>query len=690
MSRLVIVASTLSLLALTSAQERNQYRVDSANVIVEVAVTDKKGKPVSDLTVDAFRIFENDVQQKVVTFVRPRVAKSAGANASLSNEQPAGQPNIRFISIVIDQANTQAPARKALVKAALEYVDRGAHHGDYFGVSAIGANLRIILPFTQDISAVRGALETFFDHPNEGAFTTSDKSQVDQQVKQLIDQERRVAATDPSRADAIRAQRMALLNSAWAQIAMQARALFAGLRSIAQSYAPLPGRKTIILFSEGFNHTPDARAGSALVVDAANRTNTTIYVIDPSGGHTGAEESSNAAQYSSNETAGGRGRAARRNVPNTVNEQMKEVADQARRSTSARGDRSDPFDSMRHIGIGVEFSDLTDLAENTGGFLIKGKNDLGKALDQIDLDTGDTYTLAYQPSVSGYDGKFRKISVSLAGYNHQLRYRRGYWAIPPGDTEKLTPAGAQLLAAVASGTLKPDVPMKLNSALLFSAAGGFEIPISLRVPARATTGMLILTVRDRKGVLIDAAQRFISNADQIDAETLQMYSRLVTTSLEPVQLMALIQFSNGMTGMSAMDVKSPEATSSGIRTTSVVLTDRVQLAESVETVLDALKIGKYQLILPPERVFSAADPLTFYVGIEGGGDLGVEVAIRAGETTVQKIPVEAIVPGQPGRRYLLKQFRMTSLPAGSYELQVVVEELKTKVKLTQSTAFTTR
>ena len=69
----------------------------------------------------------------------------------------------------------------------------------------------------------------------------------------------------------------------WTQTTIQARAVFIALRAIAQSYADIPGRKNVVVFSEGFLHSPDAKPQMAAVIDAANRANVAFYVVDAAG-----------------------------------------------------------------------------------------------------------------------------------------------------------------------------------------------------------------------------------------------------------------------------------------------------------------------------------------------------------------------------------------------------------------------
>jgi len=65
--------------------------------------------------------------------------------------------------------------------------------------------------------------------------------------------------------------------------ALQARTVFVALRAMALAYRGLPGRKTVVVFSEGFLHALNGAAAMQAVIDAANRANVAIYVIDASG-----------------------------------------------------------------------------------------------------------------------------------------------------------------------------------------------------------------------------------------------------------------------------------------------------------------------------------------------------------------------------------------------------------------------
>ena len=63
----------------------------------------------------------------------------------------------------------------------------------------------------------------------------------------------------------------------------QTRPVLAALAAIAEGLRPVPGKKTLVLFSEGFvaPETLDWQVQST--IDIANRANVAVYIIDASG-----------------------------------------------------------------------------------------------------------------------------------------------------------------------------------------------------------------------------------------------------------------------------------------------------------------------------------------------------------------------------------------------------------------------
>jgi hypothetical protein len=123
------------------------------------------------------------------------------------------------------------------------------------------------------------------------------------------------------------------------------------------------------------------------------------------------------------------------------------------------------------------------LADTTGGFMVKRTNDLLPAFTKVLDDGRDYYMLAYQPAKKEFDGKFHSIKVELNEHGHQLRYRKGYWAVPRGQAVAMSPAAAQLIAGFQSGSLKASSVPEVRADLLLAPDGHYSAPVSLSFPA---------------------------------------------------------------------------------------------------------------------------------------------------------------------------------------------------------------
>jgi ribosome modulation factor len=54
-------------------------------------------------------------------------------------------------------------------------------------------------------------------------------------------------------------------------------------------------------------------------------------------------------------------------------------------------------------------------------------------------DTSAAYTIGYYPEDKKMDGKYRSIKVKVNRDGLEVRHRRGYYAIDPGQSKELTP-----------------------------------------------------------------------------------------------------------------------------------------------------------------------------------------------------------------------------------------------------------
>lgn len=147
--------------------------------------------------------------------------------------------------------------------------------------------------------------------------------------------------------------------------------------------------------------------------------------------------------------------------------------------------------------------------------------------------------------------------------------------------------------------------------------------------------------------------------------------------------------------MGGCRLEIPGTNASAARATSLLLTTRIEFAKpGVESAVEALRIQKYQLVLPAEPKFSATEKLTLYFGIEGAGTGEVEaaIAIRSAEKVVRELPQGDLYPwpDSPSRIIFLKQYELSGLAPGSYTLEARIRDSAKATVTVQTAAFSIR
>jgi len=225
--------------------------------------------------------------------------------------------------------------------------------------------------------------------------------------------------------------------------------------------------------------------------------------------------------------------------------------------STARSGGLNQFDWLQTMGTDPS-GDLDVLARATGGFLVKDTNDFGRELDRIEDDAGAFYTLVYYPSNRNYNGAFRKIKVELAERGYQVRYRQGYWALPPGREVIMTPAAAQLLSAVESGERKPRFVPQVNAALVAAPSGRFSVAAAVSMPGKLVrfersgeqfvAGVnLLLVARDAHGELLAVHERYgdlkldQAASEEFASKVFNMQGHLPVPDLQPVTVQAIVR-----------------------------------------------------------------------------------------------------------------------------------------------------
>lgn len=425
-----------------SQDQDEVIRVRSNEVRLDVIVKDKKGRPIRDLKATDFEVLEDGVAQKVESFTfvtrEPTAVASGTENdksqpATGTTAPPTGgaRSTPTITALVFDRLSTEA--RALARKAGLSYAEGGMASGGFTGVFGIDQSLRTVQSFTDSASLIRDAVEratgTATSTYNSGAAQIRDNADriaglAQQGASSAADAAAAGAAqnsTGASEAGAAAGRAMAEQKLVEMQMQMleQYERLerdqegFATINSLLAVITPmqhLPGRKTIIFFSEGLKLPPSVMQKFPSVINAANRANVSIYSIDAAG----LRIQSGTAE-------------AARELNSIV------AANMARQAAGTDRGGSGPY--MRGLERNEDLlrfdprSGLGSLSDQTGGFLIHDTNDLVAGLRRIDDDMNGYYFLTYVPKNKDYDGRFRRINVKVTRTNVDVQSRQGYYAV---------------------------------------------------------------------------------------------------------------------------------------------------------------------------------------------------------------------------------------------------------------------
>jgi VWFA-related protein len=679
------------------------FEVTSNAVEVDVIARNSRGDYVEGLEASDFKLYENDAPQKITLFVPPgRLGSGStgapqatltttetvvGVRPGAAQDESSETRETQFITVVIDLADLQPSSVPAAIGATAEYLSNTLSPDNYVSVFWIGGSLHLLVPVTRSRDEAVRAVKSLAGKVASGLETRAERDATRQEIESVQGMIARVH--NPARVARLQQEAATLKADLGMEDTLQARAVFVALRALAEQYRSLPGRKCVIFFSDDFSPSPEVESELSAVIDAANRSGVSFYVVAGSG----------LAPPSTTE-------ALARTTPSTA-------LSSSRYKPRGDGGGFDEFDTMR-MGPGAGLAYLNQLAEETGGLMVGSGSSLGPTLAEVDRDLHEYYTLVYQPSDTNYNGAFRRVRVEVLRPGCHLRYRQGYWGIPFREETLLTPAAQQLLASAAGGSTKPDSSVVMNAALLFDAEGHPSLPVTIQFPTtdlnferegdHYVAGItLVVVARDASGRLVGVCQRF--EDVKLTKEGWKDFMRKPTAleaqirvpRLESLNLQGVIQFSGRNSALVEGGVTTP-AVETGPKLTTLLLTNRLSRASGPPDSGDPLRIGDYQMSLPPRAVFSQKDQVTMLIGaldlpfdpVSHAPEFDVLLAILSGTNTVmsdQPDRVQYSGSGATGRALLARQVSLKGLAAGHYVAKAVVTDHLQHSTWIQSTQF---
>ena len=426
----------------------------TSEILVDVVVHDKHGRPVHGLHQSDFQVFEDNAAQTITSWreIRGNVSSeqaeptSSGVFVQANKSENSAvhlSRQVRLVSLVFDKLSDDG--RKLARTGALDFLKRDAGPNVYYAVFFVDRSFKVIQTYTNNMELLHAAVE----RATRGTRSAPNSEEgglelLAQQTAAAVGSAETLSSSTPGgpsvNGGALADEQANAFTDNMLQLSDQLNRTDLGQVSIFSLWAiikqleRLPGRKSVLYFSEGYTMPNDLWMQFASLISAANRANVTLYAIDARG-LTSASDTDLAQQVLSKGLA------------------MSNHMTRSRNGGSAVGDfRAGDYelDSLRANGQMV----LRELAESTGGELIANTNDFRPQLQHLSEDFNTWYELTYKTTNPDYDGRFRAIGVALASHPaYTVQARSGYFALPPMEGQFVFPYEVPLLQALSQRPL---------------------------------------------------------------------------------------------------------------------------------------------------------------------------------------------------------------------------------------------
>ena len=551
MRALSLICAGLACLPL-AAQETNRpvIRSTTHEVLLDAVVRDKKERLIRNLRADEVRVLEDGVPQKLQAFrftdidADEQQAHSAppGAPAMAGAAAPNGPAlnplhNLNIVTIVFERMGPRS--RLYAQQAAAQFLANEFRSNTYGGVFSLDYKLNALQPYTNNQDLLRHAI-TRATTGNYTEFRKDSENVLNNLGVEIYFNGTGIQMTpaggDPFQSAGAATQgaesaglssdgQMALANVVWKQMEMvnygAGRRELDGLLSLVQAQASLPGRKTVLLLSEGLVVPWQAENMFQAIIGAANRANVSIYCVDVTGLSVRSPGTANTDLL----------RTAAQISQNQKNFDQPEVA------TNIDGQKDmAKQDEVVNMSLSANPQQaMANLAEATGGFLIANTNDTAKPMHRVMEDVRAHYELSYIPTSQNYDGHFRKIEVQVTRAGAQVHTRTGYFALPLLAGDVLHPFEMAALEALNAKPQPNAFAYRAQAVPFRSTPNAVQYSMVFQVPMqnlsyredKQTAKLrshvsLLAVVKDSDGQVAAKVSRDLANdipADKFDAFT---------------------------------------------------------------------------------------------------------------------------------------------------------------------------
>lgn len=399
MHPLVRVTSILILAAAASAQVKETVNVHL--VEVPVIVTGRDGNPVRGLTAANFEILDEGVKRNVTSFDQIDFA-SRESMRTTSALNPAAR---RSFLLLFDLSFSSPVGQSKAQEAAKNFIARGMQRRDLAAIGTVDVErgFRLLTAFTTDRNLLTAAIS------NPIAFRTADPLQIagtdviEMPSTDVTVGERDVNSISEQTVEIARGEKR--LNDGYNRARVERQMTLLG--GLARTLRMLPGRKQVVLFSEGFDaRLVQGRDARAIADNMADMD----LVLRGEGFKTDSD-----ARYGSSTTMSILDRMARAFRGSDVQLHAVDIKGVRVQNDLQSGSKINSNEGLYLV------------ANPTGGAVFQNSNDLNSDIERMLRQQEVVYVLGFQ-APTAEKGKFHDLKVRVSGVpGARVQHRAGYW-----------------------------------------------------------------------------------------------------------------------------------------------------------------------------------------------------------------------------------------------------------------------
>jgi VWFA-related protein len=423
-------------------------KISTTLIQIDATVTDKKGSIIRDLKPEDFEVYENGKRQDITnfSFISPAFAnqpttstqalkENAKSNIPLPPIKLKPEQVRRTYAIVVDDLGLSFSSIFWVKDALKKFVNDQMQEGDLVAILRVGTGLGALQSFTSDKRQLLAAIEKIRWNTlaNPYSYKPIKPDLDDEQPGEVTPEQLAQRAAKNAQAEAFD------LKTEIDRQANVATGTLGALNYIIGGMSNLPGRKSIMFFSEGFKtmdrsqkipQTTKVLDGLRVVAESATRASVVLYTFDPRGIYA-------PGALAEDDIVGLKGQGAGNS---------QEIRD---RETTV----TESIDTLRY------------LANETGGIAYLGNN-LNGGIKKVFNDQTGYYLLGYQPDSETFDPKknnFNKLELRIKNPDLKIRYRSGFYGITNENLKQTTRNSQKIYTALSSPFAADDINLNLYS-----------------------------------------------------------------------------------------------------------------------------------------------------------------------------------------------------------------------------------